>query len=252
MNSKLTKFLAAFLLSAIVTALPAISQTHGVGGAKAGMIKEGLGRTWKGPSTTVIAKILTRRGAGKSTTRAASASGRRPKTAVSRPPVPPASVVTFRPSGNSGVAELFASSFSSNASEKATLLELFSQVKQGYETEVAKDGKSNDLAAALTFFLLSNIVAYNDSEVPTEAATEEVYVSLREAMNTTPEIARMTNAEKQQMHDWLVYLGGFVLTGYTVAKQTNDKASMKTFREVAELSSNLIGVDLGQLDLSKR
>ncbi len=82
--------------------------------------------------------------------------------------------------------------------------ELFKQLKQGYETEVAKEVKSNNLAAAMTLFIASNVVAYHNSEMPSDEATEEFYNSIRDVMAATPEIARLTNAEKQQTHDWLV------------------------------------------------
>ena len=130
------------------------------------------------------------------------------------------------------------------------LEEIFKQVKLSYETEVKKEGKSNNVAAALTFFLASNAVVYHDAEMPSDDATEKMFVQLRDAMSTTPEIAAMTNAQKEQMHDWLVYMGGFVLVGYAKAKQDNDAKTLKSFREIAVLSSKIVGVDISRIRIT--
>jgi len=63
-----------------------------------------------------------------------------------------------------------------------------------------------------------------------------------------PEFARMSNAEKQKMHDWLVCMGGFTLAGYTDAKQSGDASSVNTYRQLADYSLRLVlGVEAGKL-----
>lgn len=249
----------AVLLLFVLT-IQSFAQIEAAGGGNA-KVKEGLGRTWKGPGVSVISRILTRQSTApttRSTTAGNSRSGSgRPKSPpsapVSAPVVPPrdpattTSAVVFRPSGNSGVDEAILSVFAGGSSEKALLTEILKQVKQSYETEVRKDGKSNNVAAALTFFLASNVVVYHDLEMPSDDATEKMFVQLRDAMNTTPEIVRMTNAEKEQMHDWLVYMGGFVLLGYVKAKQDDDKKSLNDFREIAATSAKIVGVDISKI-----
>ena len=51
--------------------------------------------------------------------------------------------------------------FGSSAEQRASLVQAFTQIKQGYEAEVAKEGKSNNLAAAMTFFIAANVVTYH-------------------------------------------------------------------------------------------
>src|ERR1051325_6563951 len=58
------------------------------------------------------------------------------------------SVVKFKPAGDSGVAKALADTLGGNPQQKAALTEAFQQIKQGYEAEVAKEGKLNNLAAA--------------------------------------------------------------------------------------------------------
>jgi uncharacterized membrane protein len=53
--------------------------------------------------------------------------------------------------------------------ERAALVQAFAQLKQGYETEVARAGKSNNLAAAMTFFIAANVMSYHQTEMPSDA-----------------------------------------------------------------------------------
>lgn len=242
------------LIGSLLLWSSAYAQIEAAGGGKP-KVKEGLGRTWKGPSTTVIGKILSRQSSTAARSTGSVGVRNRQPSSPAAPSMPPSArtykAIIFQPSGNSGVAEGLASAFSTNASEKAALLELFKQVKLAYETEVSKDGKAHNLAAALTFFLATNAVAYHDLEMPSDDATEKMFVPIRDAMNATPEIARMTNAEKEQMHDWLVYMAGFVLAGYVEAKQSKDLASQKNFRDIAAMASQILGVDISRVKITK-
>lgn len=154
----------------------------------------------------------------------------------------------FSPAGDSGVAKSLADALGRSEDEKTALTSAFSQIKQAYEAEVAKEGKSNDLAAAMTFFIAANVAAYRRTDTPTDAATDNLYQSLRETMAAAPGFARMSDAEKQRTHDWLVCMAGFVLAGYTDAKQSGDEGALKTLGELADYSMRLVlGVEAGKL-----
>lgn len=234
---------ALFLL--LTLALKSVAQLHGAGGGKV-QSQEALGRSWKGPSTSVLGRLFTQK---KPAVRAAEGSSRSTRTQA-RPspmPAPPprvdtasAASYTFRSAGDSGVAELLSTAFTTNETEKSTLLFLFRELKKSYESEVEKENKKNDLAAAMTFFVASNVVTYHAAPMPSDAVTEELYQRLRDAMAGSPEIARLTNTEKQQAHDWLVYMGGFVLAGYINAKNTNDRKSLGDFKLLANQSMKLV------------
>lgn len=159
-----------------------------------------------------------------------------------------ASVVKFTPGVDSGVAKTLADALGRDAQERAALAEAFAQIKQGYEAEVAKEGKSNNLAAAFTFFIAANVAAYRQSETPSERATDILFGELQAVIAGAPEFARMSNAEKQRMHDWLVMMGGFTLAGYADARQTGDRASLDTYRELADnLLRLVLGIEAGKL-----
>ena len=195
----------------------------------AGQVGERVAGTWGGAgSSSSIARGLRERGA-----RSAAAD---------------ASVVKFTPVGDSGVAKALADALGRNAQEQAALAEAFAQIRQGYEAEVAKQGKSNNLAAAFAFFIAANVAAYQQSEMPSDRATELLFGELQAVIAGAPEFARMSSAEKQKMHDWLVCMGGFTLAGYADARQTGDAASLDTYRALADnLLRLVLGVEASKL-----
>lgn len=158
-------------------------------------------------------------------------------------------IVQFKPVGDSGVAKALADALGSDPQQKAVLTEAFLQIKQAYEAEVAKEGKSNNLAAAFTFFISANVMAYTQSEQPSDQATEMLFADLQAVIAGVPEFARMSNLEKQKMHDWLVCIGGFAMSGYLDARQTGDKNSLDTYREFSDYAIRLVlGIEASKLN----
>lgn len=195
-----------------------------------------LRETWKGPDASLVTNVIR------------SAARNRPAGGT---PKPRAEVLRFTPAGDSGVAKTLADAFGSSAEERAALVEAFGQIKQGYEAEVAKEGKSNNLAAAMTFFISTNVAAYHQTDLPSEEAGEQLFQSLQETMSAAPEFARLSNAEKQQMHDWLVLMAGFVLTAYTDAKQKGDRSGLNDLGQLADYSMRLVlGVEVGKMSFA--
>lgn len=159
-----------------------------------------------------------------------------------------ASVVRFKPVGDSGVMKTLADTLGANAEQKAGLMQVFSQVKEAYEAEVAQKGKSNNLAAAFSFFIAANVMAYYQSGEPSDEATDTLVGQLEDVISSIPEFARMSDAEKQRMHDWLVCMGGFSMMGYLDARQTNDKQGLGNYREFADYSMRLVlGIEANKL-----
>ncbi len=159
------------------------------------------------------------------------------------------SVVKFKPVGDSGVAKVLADVLGGSGQQKAALTEAFQQIIQGYEAEVAKEGKSNNLAAAFTFFIAANVMAYAQSDQPSDQASEALFADLQAVIASIPEFARMSNLEKQKMHDWLVCMGGFTMSGYIDARKTGDKNSLSTHREFANYAISLVlGIEASKLN----
>lgn len=180
LNGRSMKTLAVAFLLAIACLVHGHAQSN-----------DQIQRTWKGPDISALWGLLKEE-----------QPGARPRS----------NPLKFTPAADSGVARALADAFGSSAEQRAALVDAFAQIKQGYEAEVAKEGKSNNVAAAMTFFIAANVVAYHQTEMPSDADTDKLFASLQAALAKIPAFAAMSNAEKQQVHDWLVYMGGFSLT----------------------------------------
>lgn len=160
-------------------------------------------------------------------------------------------VLKFTPAGDSGVAKALADALGGTPDERAALVQAFAQLKQAYEVEVAREGKSNNLGAAMTFFIAANVVSYYQTEMPSDADVAKLMESLQQAMARIPAFAQMSGPEKHKMHDWLVYMGGFALSNYMDAKQRNDAQGLATMKEFAGYALRLaLGVEAKNLKLS--
>ena len=193
---------------------------------------ERIQRTWKGPDISVLWDLL--KDEDKSS---------KPQTRTNP--------MRFTPAGDSGVPQALAEAFGSSAEQRASLVQAFSQIKQGYEAEVAKEGKSNNLAAAMTFFIAVNVVTYHQTEMPSDADTEKLFQSLQQTLAKIPAFAAMSNTDKQQMHDWLVCMGGFSLANYMDAKQNRDAQALATIKDFADYSMRLVlGIEAAKVSLA--
>lgn len=165
-------------------------------------------------------------GSGSSSTSAPTGSQTVPATAVY-------TALRFKPAANSGVAKTIANAIGRDPKERAQLLGILQEVKKSYEAEAAKAGTSNNIAAALTFFLAAGSMAYHQTDAPAETVTDALIEVLQQELHAKPEFKSMTNLQKQQMHDWLVVIGGFVLAGYLEAVETKDAKQLADYKELA-------------------
>lgn len=169
--------------------------------------------------------------------------------------VPPAAsyaVLRFKPVANSGVTKQIAEALGRDPRERAALLGVFQVVKKSYEAEAAKAGKSNNIAAALTFFLAAASMAYHQTDAPADSVTDALVEVLQQEMSGSPEFKSMTNLQKQQMHDWLVVAGGFILAGYLDAVKTSDEKGLADYKELANGCFNLVlGTGIEKFNLAE-
>lgn len=211
---KITKIKSLSLVILVLLMLPAWTT---------GQSQQGLTGTWKGPDLELVKSILNAK------PRAGGVAAK-----------PKGNVAKFAPVGDSGVSKTLAEAFGRTAQEVAHLKGAFDDIKAAYEAEVAKQGKSNNIAAALAFFIATNVMVYNDSPEPSEEATEAMFTKLQDMISASPNFVRVTNAEKQQMHDWLVCVAGFALTNYQQAKSSGDAKGLKTIRDFAGYATEIV------------
>lgn len=142
-------------------------------------------------------------------------------------------VLNFEPVGDTGFDLELAQMLTQKADEQDVLLTIFRETKKAYNAEAQKLGRKNDIALATTFFVAACITVYHQSPDPSDEATDALYNSLAEEMLSSPETAKMSNEEKQLASDKLVYLGGLILGGYLISKESGDQQTVQAYRQIA-------------------
>jgi uncharacterized protein DUF6683 len=193
---------------------------------------ERVRETWKGPNSSAIRELFK-------------------EDAASAGAAENSAVVKFTPSGDSGVIKSLSDALGSTPEERAALAEAFTGFKQSYEVEAGKAGKANNLAVTMTFFIVANVVAYHQTEMPEDADTVKMAESIEQRMARIPSFAAMSNLEKQRMNDWLLCMAGFALTNYMSAKAGNDAQGLATIKQFADYSLRLaLGIEAERLALA--
>lgn len=138
----------------------------------------------------------------------------------------------FKPAQNNNF-QLIADTIGTTNEEKTLLTQIFTETKKAYEGEVAPKGRKNNLAAAMTFFIVANLTVYHDVPEPTDTATENLFLALNQMIDETPDMVSVPNKDKQFLHDTFVSFSGLVFATYLEAKQTNNKETLKVAQQLA-------------------
>lgn len=135
------------------------------------------------------------------------AASRGETTAVASAPTK-INALTFRPTGNRLMLKDVVNALGQDATKRAAVETVILQGTNGFEEEMRKDGRANNLAVALTFFVVSNWSIATGEKVSDEAS-EVVFRQLQAQLNV-PEINVLSDADKQKFYEYCVYLGIFV------------------------------------------
>lgn len=219
---------AVILVSMLAFSLPAAAQREGravgnygrvfeaAGGSPAARsLKDRLGTALRAALARPPARVATR------TTPRRTTGPARPASTVERV-VTPAPRTSFRPDPTRDSMATLADALGTTPQEKVLLKTVFSATKIAFEAEVAKKGRKNNLSAALTFFIGSTVWVYHNSPEPSDAALDNLWDGLEEALEETPEMAQLSDADKQLLYDMLIAFSGVVLATYAEAKNTNN------------------------------
>lgn len=161
-----------------------------------------------------------------------------PGETVAKPrPVPPAPVPKyygrFRGDPTVDTGKFMSDTLGETAEEKALLKQIYTTVKAGYDKEAAAKGWTNNMAGALTFFIVSNATVYHNSEVPNDETVAALYLAVSQTMDEIPEFGKMTNKNKQAFNNTLIGFAAIPLATYTEGKQNGDEATLKVARDIA-------------------
>lgn len=165
---------------------------------------------------------------------------------------PNSEVINYQPAADTKFDQAFADLLTQKPDERAALLMIFAETKKAYNAEAKKLGRPNDLALVFTFFISACLTVYHDAPEPTDEATENLYQVIAQSLNESPEIAIMSNEDKQINAEKLIYISGLIYAGYLSSKQTQDEESLKIYRQVAGVClESLIGISAESIEFDK-
>lgn len=159
--------------------------------------------------------------------------------------------------------------------------QFFESLLDMYRRVAAKDGfPANDLAYAAEYFVVNNYHIYYDLlDVPYEKdpwakrgkdgfdrislmnqkklmvvtmnQERAIYNQFRETLAANPQVAKMTDAQKQEMAEMLAITYGIAFTGYMKGINEDDDRTTEQARQLAKQGlEKLLGVPVGQIKIT--
>ena len=153
------------------------------------------------------------------------------------PPPAPKYYGKFRPDPSANMIQKIADSLGETPEEKALLKQIIDGVKASFEKETKAKGWNNNIAGAMTFFLVSTATIYHDAGEPDIETTKAIYDAVNLAIDDLPEFANAPNKDKQATYDLLIGFGAIPLATYADGKQNG---SAETVEVARKLSGELI------------
>ena len=139
----------------------------------------------------------------------------------------------FTPVSTADNFKIIADAVGQDAEQKTLFKQLFSETKKGFDAEMAPKGRKNNLAAALTFFIVTTVTIYNDAPEPTDEAAENLFQALTAMYDGTPGMAGVPNKDKEFLYDSYLSFATMPLAFHTQAKQSTDPEMLKLAKVVA-------------------
>lgn len=158
--------------------------------------------------------------------------------------VPPARVVrnhgVFRPDASVDTGKAMADALADTPEEKALIRKIYAAIKTVYEKEAAARAWKNNIAGGLTFFTVTSMTVYRDSEEPSADAADTYYKVLNAALDETPDFASVSNREKQGFNNLMIGFAGILLAGYSEAKQDGNAATLASYKKLAGMLIEMV------------
>ena len=160
-----------------------------------------------------------------------------PASSAAKVVVPPPPVVrnhgVFRPDATVDTGKALADALGGTAEEKAIIKQIFAATKTAYEKQAVAKGWKNNIAGGLTFFTVTAMTVYSDSEEPGDEAINNYFKALNGALDELPAFATVANKDKQGYYNMTIGFAGLLLAGYTEGKQNNDASTVATYQKLA-------------------
>lgn len=139
----------------------------------------------------------------------------------------------FVPDPTLDTGSQLAEALGSTDDEKALIAAVYEQTRSAYAEEITAQGWGNTIASGLTFFTVTALVVYHDVEEPSEDAVDAFHALMVQSLDAMPEVAEVSDADKQGFDNLMVGFAGLLLVGYTQGKETQDAETLAAYRELA-------------------
>lgn len=155
----------------------------------------------------------------------------------------------FTPSGKRIYVAKMVDSLAENAEQKKALTDLFENALTTFDAEVKKVGMANDMVPALAFYI-QTLWTVQSGKTVSEENGDRLISQLRGALSY-PEIAGMSDSEKQSLYEYGVCMSTLTLTLHQAAEGKPDQ--MRTLRSFARESlSKIVGVDADRISIGAK
>jgi hypothetical protein len=168
---------------------------------------------------------------GRSTSGTASTSSAGP--VVQAPPPAPKYYGRFRPDATVNTGKILADALGETPEEKQLYTQIYTATKAAFEKEAAAKGWKNNVAGALTFFMVGNATVYHDSAEPNDGTVTALYDAINQAIDEIPEFEKMPNRDKQAFYNVLIAFTGIPLATYSEGKESGNVDTVNAARQLA-------------------
>jgi hypothetical protein len=157
---------------------------------------------------------------------------------------PPALVVRnygmFRQDSTVDTGKTLADSLADTPETKALVKQIYASTKSAYESEAASRGWKNNIAGGLTFFTVAAMTVYHDAGEPGEDAVNTHFKLLNAALDEVPDLATLSNKDKQGFNNVMIGFGGILLAGYTEGKQNANAETLASYKKLAGMLIEMV------------
>lgn len=158
--------------------------------------------------------------------------------------VPTASptAMTFTPVAGDDVVQKLADSLGGSTEERKQMLDIASAGRQLFEQKYAVKGWNNNLAGAMTFFIVATATVHAERE-PDAAAQERLFASLNATLAQS-DLARASDKDKTALYNALLACAGLPLVFYVDGKQQGNASEVQQAKAMAAgFSKKLLNVE---------
>lgn len=159
--------------------------------------------------------------------------------------------VTFLPVANMIMPKQLAETIGATPKDRKELQKAFTEFLQVFDQEAALDKEENNVARAVTFFIVCNYIVATGLEFEEEQINfmeRDINIYLAE----NEYFCAFDNHRKQELYESLVILGTLAAAGYHDGEENGRKEQMERFRSLARNGlETLLGVPVERLKLTK-